>query len=46
MHYLQVAQSACGNLVALKDDYIDALHTELMGKNRILHAKTKVMQLY
>ena len=38
----QAGQSASSDLLAMKDAHISALQTELMGKDRMLQAKTKV----
>ena len=39
---MQARESASGDMLALKDAHIDALRTELRGKDRMLQPKTRV----
>ena len=43
--HLQAGESASGDMLAVKDAHIAALHTELRGKDRMLRTKTRVCTL-
>ena len=44
--HLQAGEGASGDKLAVKDAHIAALHTELRGKDRMLHTKTRVCMYF